>query len=92
MTDQTILNQLNSIVEQDSRPLTLQEASEYLGISKSYLYKLTSTAKIPHYKPNKKKIYFEKSDLKKWLLRGRVSSEQELNQKATDYVNLGKAV
>jgi excisionase family DNA binding protein len=92
MTDQTILNQLNSIVENEARPLTFDEASEYLDISKSYLYKLTSTAKIPHYKPNNKKIYFEKSDLKKWLLRGRVSSVSELDQKAINYVNLGKGV
>lgn len=84
----TILNQINSILEQDERPLTFQEACKYLDISASYLYKLTSTAKITHFKPNNKKIYFKKSDLKKWLLRGRVSSEQELEQKAVDYVTL----
>lgn len=87
MTDQTIINKINSIVEQDSRPLTFQEATRYLDVSASYLYKLTSTAQIPHYKPNNKKIYFKKSDLKNWLLRGRVSSDSELEQKAIDYVS-----
>lgn len=89
MKQENIINQINSILEKDERPLTFQEACNYLDISKSYLYKLTSKAKIPHYKPNNKKIFFEKSDLKKWLLRGRVSSESELEQKAIDYVNLG---
>ena len=32
--------------------LTTAEASAYLGLSESYLYKLTSSKRIPHYKPN----------------------------------------
>ena len=35
--------------------LTSDEAARYLGISKSYLYKLTMQQKIPHYKPMGKK-------------------------------------
>ncbi len=73
------------------RPLTFKEATKYLDISSSYLYKLTSTTKITHYKPNGKKIYFKESDLKKWLLRGKVLSESELEQKAIDYVHLGNS-
>ena len=80
MTEQTILNQLNSIVEQESRPLTFQEASKYLDISSSHLYRLTSTAKIPHYKPNNKKIYFKKIDLQEWLLQNRIASELEIKK------------
>ena len=75
MKQETITSQISSILEQNERPLTFQEATEYLDISKSYLYKLTSTAKIPHYKPNNKKIYFTKSDLQNFLLRNRVASE-----------------
>ena len=87
----SITKQISSIIEQNERPLTFQEASKYLDISKSYLYKLTSTAKIVHFKPNNKKIYFKKSDLQNFLLRNRVSSDSELEQKAIDYVNLGEA-
>ena len=39
--------------------LTIDEAAEYMGLKKSYLYKLTSERRIPHFKPNGKKIYFE---------------------------------
>ena len=40
--------------------LTTAEASAYLGLSESYLYKLTSSKRIPHYKPNGKLVYFNR--------------------------------
>ena len=49
--------------------LTLQEASVYIGVSLSQIYKLTSTQSIPHYKPRGKMCYFEKKELDAWLLR-----------------------
>ena len=49
--------------------LTLQEASVYIGVSLSQLYKLTSTQSIPHYKPRGKMCYFEKKELDAWLLK-----------------------
>lgn len=88
MRTNSTISKIQNLIEQDERPLTFKEACKYLDISASYLYKLTSTAKITHFKPNNKKIYFKKTDLRKWLLRGRVSSEQELEQKAVDLVTL----
>jgi len=88
MKTNSTISKIQNLIEQDGRPLTFKEACKYLDISASYLYKLTSTAKITHFKPNNKKIYFKKADLRKWLLRGRVSSEQELEQKAIDYATL----
>ena len=32
--------------------LTSDEAAKYMGVSKSYLYKLTMRQQIPHYKPS----------------------------------------
>ncbi|CAM4279604.1 helix-turn-helix domain-containing protein [Gillisia limnaea] len=49
--------------------LTLEEACLYTGISRSYMYKLTSTEKIPHFKPRGKFIYFEREKLNSWLLK-----------------------
>lgn len=48
--------------------LTLEEASAYLGISKSYLYKRTSKREIPFYRPGKKRIFFLKKELDDWIL------------------------
>jgi len=76
----------NQLSENTDKPLPFQEASEYLNISKSYLYKLTHQQKIPFYKPNGKKIYFKKSELEAWLLRNRVKTSSELEQEAIEYV------
>lgn len=48
--------------------LSTTEACQYMGIAESYLYKLTSGKKIPHYKPNGRMIYFDKHELDQWLL------------------------
>lgn len=34
-----------------------------MGVSRSFLYKLTMGRKIPHYKPNGKMIYFDLKDV-----------------------------
>ena len=49
--------------------LTAEEASEFLGLKPSYLYKLTSDKKIRFFKPLGKLIYFKKEDLETFLLR-----------------------
>jgi len=66
--------------------LNFNEACTYLELSQSHLYKLTSTCAVPHYKPNGKKIYFQKQELDTWLLRNRLDSKDEIEQKAADYL------
>ncbi|UMB52964.1 helix-turn-helix domain-containing protein [Lutibacter sp. A64] len=61
------------------------EACMYCCISKSKMYKHTSTNNIPFYKPEGKLIFFKKEDLDKWLLRNRQSSRDELQREATKY-------
>ena len=65
--------------------LTLTEAAEYMGMSKNYLYRLTSARQIPHYKPNGKMIYFDKNDLIQWLKSNPVHTEEQLNNMARVY-------
>ena len=65
--------------------LTSDETARYLGISKSYLYKLTMGQKIPHYKAMGKMCYFNRLELEKWLQSNRVATEAELNQQAQAY-------
>jgi excisionase family DNA binding protein len=69
--------------------LTFEEAASYTGLSKSYLYKLTSTAKIPCYKPQGKMIYFDRLELDNWLLRSQAIAA-EIEVKASTYVTLNK--
>lgn len=54
--------------------LTSDEAARYLGISKSYLYKLTIKQVIPHYKPMGKMCYFNRVELERWLQNNRVAT------------------
>ncbi|KAA6343597.1 hypothetical protein EZS27_008725 [termite gut metagenome] len=62
--------------------LSFDEASEFLNLSKSYLYKLTSSGQIPHYKPQGKMLYFEKSELENWLRQNPVKTNQQIQQEA----------
>ena len=65
--------------------LTSDEAAKYMGVSKSYLYKLTMRQQIPHYKPMGKMVYFNRLELEQWLQNNRVSTATEISQQATAY-------
>lgn len=61
--------------------LSFEEGCQYLGYSKSYVYKLTSQNILPFSKPNGKKIFFEREKLEAWML-GNASdgiAEREIN-------------
>lgn len=62
------------LLDQNEKPFNLAEAAEYLGISRSYLYKLTHFKQITFYKPNGKLLFFQKADLNKWLFRNKSES------------------
>ena len=71
------------ILQKDT--LTLKEACFYLGISVSFMYKLTHGRLITHYVPNGKLIYFKRSELDEWLHQNRRSSRYEVEQRADRY-------
>ena len=56
--------------------LTTTEASVYLGVSESYIYKLTSSKLIPHYKPNGKLVYFNRRELCEWAMKNQVQTAE----------------
>ena len=72
------------MAESENRPINVGEAAEYLGITKSSLYKLTSKGKITHYKPGGGKIYFYRSDLDEYARRGKVVADFVLDEQAAD--------
>ena len=65
--------------------LTSDEAARYLGISKSYLYKLSMKQQIPHYKPMGKLCYFNRVELEQWLQSNKVLTLGEVEQQAQAY-------
>lgn len=84
------LGKIENLLIGSKTVLSFDEVAIYTGLSKSYLYKLTSTGTIPHYKPNGKMCYFNKLEVDNWLQQNRVASNQELGTKATHYVTLKK--
>lgn len=65
--------------------LTSDEAAKYMGVSKSYLYKLTMKQQIPHFKPMGKMCYFNRLELEQWLQSNRIATTKDIEQKAQDF-------
>ena len=70
--------------------LNIDEVATYTGISKLYLYKLTSKNLIPFYKPNGKNIFFKKDEVDNWLLRNREDTQEEIQAVGENYTALNK--
>ncbi|MEL6975101.1 MAG: helix-turn-helix domain-containing protein [Bacteroidota bacterium] len=84
------LERIERLLSSNKEVLTFEEACEYMGVSRSFLYKLTSTRQIPHSKPNGKMIFFEKKKLNLWLLRNNRKSKAELEAEALKYALINK--
>lgn len=66
--------------------LSFDEASKFLNLPKSYLYKLTSGNLIPHYKPQGKMLFFERADLEAWLRQNPIKTQAQIEQEAQKYI------
>lgn len=66
--------------------LDIDEAAMMTGYTKAFLYRLTSSKKIPHYKKCRK-LYFKKKELEDWMLDSKVLSGDEINRQATTYIS-----
>lgn len=65
--------------------LTLSEAAAYTGYSEGYVYQLAFNKQIPHFKRGKF-LFFDKSELKEWLLEQRVPTKKETELDANKYL------
>lgn len=64
--------------------LNITEASQFTGISRPQIYRLTSERRIPHYKRNNK-LCFNKTELENWMLQNKIETIDEINSKASMY-------
>ena len=89
-TTQNMFDKLTAIesllVATQPKPLTLKEAAEFLDFSRSYLYRLTSQGRIPCYKPEGKRVYFDRAELVNWLKRNRNRTQEEIEETAASYI------
>ena len=68
--------------------LQIEDVAILTGLSKNYIYKLTSARKIPHSKPTGKCIYFKRSEVEDWMLKNKVLTTDEIDSKASTYIAL----
>ena len=89
-TTKNVFDKLTAIesllVATQPKPLTLKEAAEFLDFSRSYLYRLTSQGRVPCYKPEGKRVYFDRAELVEWLKRNRIRPQEEIELKAASYI------
>lgn len=66
--------------------LTFNDVCRYLDISASHLYKLTSQKQIPHFCPQGKKLYFNRTEIDQWLMRNRQETTEDIETAAANYL------
>jgi len=82
------LRNIEALLLSQKTVLNFDEVTAYTGLSKSYLYKLTCSGGIPCYKPQGKRIYFNKLEIDQWLLQNRKATSKELDNQAATFVTL----
>lgn len=76
------VNRLENLCYATKEVLNLEEASAFLGIAKSTLYKMTHLNQLPYFKPAGKLIFFEKKALLDWVRGVRAMSQEEIRSEA----------
>ena len=84
---QARVNKLENLCYMTKEVLNLEEASAFLGIAKSTLYKMTHLNQLPYFKPAGKLIFFEKKALLDWVRGARAMSEEEIRKEAAIRLN-----
>ena len=86
LTVEERLDRIEQLLRGQKNVLNFSEACDFTGISPSYMYKLTHNARIPHYKPHGKNVYFLREELEQWLLQNPVRTAEQKDREATEFV------
>ena len=84
------LQNIESLLSSQKEVMNLDEVSLFTGLSKSHIYKLTSTGKIPHYKQSKH-LFFDRDEVINYLKQNRVKTAGELEDEAATQLMKGGA-
>lgn len=74
------------IISNNKEILSVEELEKYTGFKKSYIYHLVHFSKIPYSKPNGKYLFFQKSEIDEWLLKNKSLSDDQIQEKAREYI------
>ncbi len=81
-----LLNGHNSSATAIDKLLTIDEAAEFLNLSKATLYSYTQRNAIPFSKLSKR-LYFSQVELTEWIKLGRKKTLIEIAAEADSYLN-----
>jgi len=73
----------------DTEILTVDQVAKMLGRSKSTIYMMVFKKQIPHYKPNRKSLYFRKNEIEAWAFSRRITPQDEIDTTAATKVLAG---
>ena len=69
--------------------MSIEDAMLYLNLAKATVYRMTAQNELPFIKKSRK-IYFQRTDLEKWLLEGKQKTRAETQSEATELIQLQK--
>lgn len=73
-------------IESSKDVLSVDECARLIGMKKSTIYKLTHERRIPFYKPNGNRLYFNRAEVMRWLQSNRTASDTEIDQAASQHL------
>ena len=78
-----VMTEIRDLLLLQKDVFTISEVCSYTGFEKSYIYKLTSLRKIPHFKsPGGKNIFFKRKEIEDWLTQIKVKTVDEIESEA----------
>ena len=83
-------DKLGALKEQQPEILDVQQAAQFLKMKTTTLYEKTSRKQIPHFKKGNK-LYFNLSELQKWIKQGKVKTSDEISCEAITFTLNKKA-
>jgi len=87
-----LLENINVFISRDEnkvilpKVMNIKQLSDYLGVSLSYIYKLTSTHNIPHSKRGKR-LYFDREIINTWVLENKIWTQDDIENQVSDYLS-----
>jgi excisionase family DNA binding protein len=69
------------------KPLSMEEAAEYLGYSVGHMRQFVAKAELACCKPGGGKLFFNPEDLDAFVYRHRVPSKYDLEERAIETLN-----
>ena len=76
------LQDIKQLLSLQKEVFTIEDFCTYAGLSKHQAYHLTSSRKIPFYRPFGKKVYLRKEDVIDFLLINPVSTNAKITNKS----------